>query len=103
MYAVDFSKIKEDELELYPPEFASLYSAYKSSGQKWQEIPSSISFCLKADETTSLYSIPPWASTLPMLHDIETIKELQETATEIANYKVIGTGSSHGYRWGPEN
>lgn len=90
MYAVDFSKIKEDELELYPPEFTSLYNAYKSSGQKWQEIPSSISFCLKADETTSLYSIPPWASTLPMLHDIETFKELQETATEIANYKVIG-------------
>ena len=90
MYAVDFSKIKEDELEMYPPEFTSLYNTYKSSGQKWQEIPSSISFCLKADETTSLYSIPPWASTLPMLHDIETFKELQETATEIANYKVIG-------------
>ena len=90
MYAVDFSKIKKEELELYPPEFTSLYDIYKNSGQKWQEIPSTISFCLKADETTNLYSIPPWASTLPMLHDIETFKDLQETATEIANYKVIG-------------
>lgn len=90
MYAVDFSKIKEEELILYPPEFTTLWNAYKSTGQKWQEIPDSISFCLKADETTSTYSVPPWASTLPMLYDIETFKSLQETASEIANYKIIG-------------
>lgn len=90
MYAVDFSKIKENELELYPPEFTTLFNTYRSTGQKWHEIPSSISFCLKADETTHLYSLPPWASTLPMLYDIETFKSLQETASEISNYKVIG-------------
>lgn len=89
-YAVDFSKIKESELVLYPPEFTTLWNTYKNTGDKWQEIPDSISFCLKADETTSLYSIPPFASTLPDLYDIENYKGLQETATEIANYKVIG-------------
>lgn len=89
-YAVDFSQIKESDLFLYPPEFTTLRNTYLSTGIKWQEIPESISFCLKADETTSQYSIPPWASTLPMLYDIETFKALQETKETISNYKAIG-------------
>ena len=89
MYAVDFSKIKEADLPLYPPEFTSLFNTYKSTGVKWQEIPEKISFCLKADETTVGYSQPPFAATLPMLHDIENYKALQETAAEISNYKLI--------------
>lgn len=91
MYAVDFSQIKKTELDLYPPEFTSMWNAYKAgTAPKWQEIPERISFCLKADETTTAYSIPIWAATLPQLYDIETYKALQETATEISNYKLIG-------------
>ncbi len=90
LYAVDFSKIKEEELELYPPEFTEMWNAYKNNqAPKWQEIPESISFCLKADETTTEYSIPPWASTLPMLYDIEAYKMLQETSSQISNYKLL--------------
>lgn len=89
MYAVDFSKIKEADLILYPPEFTSLWNTYRSTGIKWQEIPEKISFCLKADETTVGYSQPPFAATLPLLHDIENYKALQETATQIGNYKLI--------------
>lgn len=90
LYAIDFSQIKEADLVLYPDEIVSMWNAYKSgSAYKWQEIPESLSFCLKADETTTTYSIPPWASTLPMLYDIETFKSLQETAAEISNYKLI--------------
>lgn len=90
LYAVDFSQIREDELYQYPPEFTTLWNTYQKTGQKWQEIPDNISFCLKADETTSLYSIPPWSSAMPLLYDIETYKALQETASEIANTKMIG-------------
>lgn len=89
MYSVDMSQIKETQLNLYPPEFTVMYEAYKAGGNKYQEVPSSISFCLKADEASAGYSLPPWASTLPMLYDIETYKALQETATEIANYKLL--------------
>jgi hypothetical protein len=90
LYAVDVSQIKEAELELYPPEFTSMWNAYRNgSASKWQEVPEGISFCLKADETTTTYSIPPWASSLPMLYDIETFKSLQETASEISNYKLV--------------
>lgn len=90
LYAVDFSQIKEADLGLYPSEFTAMWNAYKNgSAPKWQEIPENISFCLKADETTTTYSIPPWASTLPMLYDIEIFKALQETASEISNYKLV--------------
>ena len=89
-YAVDMSKIAEKNLPLYPPEFTTMFRAYQSSGEKYQEVPVEITFCLKADETTPNYSIPPWASTLPMLFDLETYKALQETATKIANYKILG-------------
>lgn len=89
MYSIDMSQIRENKLMLYPPEFTTMWKAYQSTGQKWQEVPESISFCLKADETNPNYSIPPWCSTLPMLYDLETYKSLQETATKIANYKMM--------------
>lgn len=89
MYSVDMSQIQESKLILYPPEFTTMWNTYQKTGQKWQEVPESISFCLKADETTATYSIPPWCSTLPMLYDLETYKALQETATKIANYKML--------------
>lgn len=89
-YSVDMSKIQEKKLPLYPPEFTTMWKAYQAGGQKYQEVPLDITFCLKADETVMNYCIPPWASTLPMLYDIETYKSLQETATKIANYKILG-------------
>ncbi len=88
-YAVDMSKISEKMLPMYPPEFATMYNAYQTGGNKYQEVPESISFCLKADETNNNYSLPPYASALPMLYDIETYKALQETSTEIGNYKLL--------------
>lgn len=89
-YCVDMTKIPEKKLSLYPPEFTTMWNTYQSTGEKYQEVPLNITFCLKADETTLTYSIPPWSSTLPMLYDIETYKALQETATKIANYKILG-------------
>lgn len=88
-YSVDMSKIQESKLILYPPEFTTMYNTYRSGGQKWQEVPDNISFCLKADETNPNYSVPPWCSTLPMLYDLETYKALQETATKLSNYKML--------------
>lgn len=88
-YVVDMSQIRENKLTLYPPEFTTMYNTYQKTGEKYQEVPDSISFCLKADDTTTGYSIPPFAATLPMLYDIETYKSLQVTASAIANYKMI--------------
>lgn len=89
IYSVDMSKIKEEELYRYPKEFEAMYRRYKEDGIKWQEVPSKICFCFKADETAIEYSLPPWASTMPLILDVENYKGLQETASEIANYKLL--------------
>ncbi|MEG1562312.1 MAG: hypothetical protein RR365_01045 [Bacteroides sp.] len=88
LYSVDMSKIKKEDLVKYPPEFAAMYEESRVSNQNRQEVPSEISFCLKADETTQ-YSVPPFASALPSIYDLETYRELAEISTEIDNYKLL--------------
>lgn len=88
LYAVDMSKIKEDELNMYPKEFTKMWNAYQTTGNKWQEVPEKISFCIKANEGLS-YCVPPFASVLPSIYDLEAYKELAKTADEIANYKMV--------------
>ena len=88
-YEVDMSKIDENELTFYPPSFTTMWKQYQSSGDKYQEVPPETSFCLKADETESGYSIPPFISVVPLLYAIENYKELQQTGSEIENYKLI--------------
>jgi len=88
MYSVNMSKIKDTDLNKYPPEFTVMKNAAKTTKQEWQEVPSSISFCLKADETVA-YPIPPFVSVLPSIYDLETYKALAETATEMSIYKLL--------------
>lgn len=88
MYSVDMSKIKEEDLEKYPPEFTTMWNTYKSTGQVLQEVPSKISFCLKGDEATT-YPNPPLSGILPEIYDLYTYKGLAEVAKDIENYKLI--------------
>lgn len=88
IYAVDFSQIKEANLPKYPPEFTTLWNTYKSTGQKKQEIPSDMSFCLKADETID-YPFPPFAGLLPSIYDLANMQDLATVATELDNYKLL--------------
>ena len=88
MYAVDMSKIKEENLGMYPPEFKTMWDEYRSTGQKWQEVPEKISFCVKANENLS-YTVPPFAGVLPAIYDLENYKELAKVATELSNYKLL--------------
>lgn len=87
-FSFDFSRIKESQLYLYPPEFSTLYQKYKNGGDKEQEIPSSISFVYKPDETT-LYCVPPFISLAPDVFNLENTREILSTATELDNYKLL--------------
>lgn len=89
IYSVNMSKIKESDLDRFPPAFTNMYNQYIETGEKWQEVPSKICFCFKADETTIEYSLPPWVSTISAILDVENYKALQETASEISNYKLL--------------
>lgn len=89
LYSVDMSQIKKENLDCYPPEFATMYSAYESTGQKWQPVDASISVCVKADPSTPEYSLPPFCAVLPQLYVINDTQALQEASDELDNYKLL--------------
>lgn len=88
LYNVDMTKIAS-KLEFYPPQFTEMYTNYLETGEKWQEVPPEISFCIKADETIIDYNIPLFAAVMPSLYTIANTESLQETATELKNYKML--------------
>lgn len=89
-FKYDMSKIQEKDLETYyPPEFQQMYQNYKKTGISYQPVPPEISVCVKADPTIIEYSIPPFAGTFPSLYQLENIKTLNETSSELSNYKLM--------------
>ena len=88
LYKVDMTKIAS-KLEYYPAEFTEMYSNYLKTGDQWQEVPLEISVCIKADDSLVDYTIPPFASVMPSLYTIANTESLQETATELKNYKML--------------
>ncbi len=88
LYAVDMSKL-QGKLEYYPSVFTDMYSAYLATGEKYQEVPPDVSVCVKADETLVDFAVPPFAAVMPSLYTIANMESLQETASELRNYKMI--------------
>lgn len=89
-FAYNMNSVQESELDvLYPPEFRTMYNEAQKTGHNWQEVPDAISFCLKADDSVNDYTIPLFSAVMPMLLDIENYKQLQETQSELQNYKVL--------------
>ena len=88
LYEVDMTKISRN-LEFYPQVFTDMYLKYVETRERWQEVPIDISVCIKADETIPDYSIPPFAGVIPSLYTIANEEALQETASELRNYKML--------------
>jgi hypothetical protein len=90
-FQFDFSFFdsNKEKLELYAPEFKSLYSQYqKDRNKKWLELNSEKTICIKINEDLE-YCIPPFAGVFEYLFDIEDYKSLQKARTEIDNYKLL--------------
>lgn len=88
LYKVDMTKISS-KLEFYPAEFTKMYNNYLVTGDQWQEVPIEMSVCIKADSSLVDYTIPPFAAVMPSLYTIANTESLQETATELKNYKML--------------
>lgn len=88
-YSVDMSLIGEEKMELYHPAFAKMYQSYKKTGKKWQDVPSEISVCIKADPSTIRYTVPTFSATMPSLYTVSNAEELQEMSDEVKNYKMV--------------
>jgi len=89
LFSFNMSKLDESKLVYYPPQFESMWRDYQSSGLSWQPVPADIAVCLKADPSVPDYSIPIFAATMPKLYTIANAESLQETASELSNYKMI--------------
>ena len=89
LFSVDMSQIKKENLDCYPPEFATMYAAYERDGSKWQPVDPSIAVCVKADPSTPEYSLPPFCGVLPQLYVINDTQALQEASEELDNYKLL--------------
>lgn len=77
--------------QIIPDFFYKGYQAYKTSGWKnrWQEIPSDKSICIKLNEDLE-YCLPPFASIYGDIDDIEDYKKLSKVAEEQNNYRMVG-------------
>lgn len=88
LYKVDMTKIAS-KLEYYPAQFTEMYLNYMKTGDQWQEVPLEISVCIKADDSIVDFTIPPFAAVMPSSYTIANTEALQETATELKNYKML--------------
>ena len=88
LYSVNMSRL-QGKLEFYPPEFTDMYAEYLATGERYQEVPSNISVCVKGDPTILDFSVPLFAAVMPSLYTIANTESLQETATELKNYKMM--------------
>lgn len=88
LYKVDMTKIAS-RLEFYPAVFTTMYNNYRASGEQWQEVPIEVSVCIKADSSLLDCCLPPFAAVMPSLYTIANTESLQETATELKNYKML--------------
>lgn len=89
-FTYDMSKVKEADLDTYyPPEFTNMFREYQSSGNQYQIVPAEIAVCLKGDPTEPALSIPLFAGLLPSLFTLKNIEALDETSTELSNYKLL--------------
>lgn len=79
----------KERLPNFPPEFATMYNAYKTNTKlKWQELPSENSVCLKVNEQ-SYVPVPPFVSLFSALADIEDYRAISKDASEVNNYKAL--------------
>lgn len=78
-------------LPMYPPEFQTKYNAYRKNITKmrWQELDAPTSFAIKANDDIPNYSLPPFVGILREIYDIEDLKALRLTRTELENYALL--------------
>ena len=89
-FKYDVSQIKQEDVETYyPPAFGDMYQDYVRTGEKYQLVPPEVAVCFKADPSIVEYSIPVFSGTMPTLFEIENVKSLVESATELSNYKLL--------------
>lgn len=77
-------------IDYFPAEFKLKYEQFKKSRMnKWIELDSPTSFCIKCNKDILDYAMPPFAALLREIYDIEDYKGLKQARTALENYAMI--------------
>lgn len=89
-FAFDFTYFDAfpNRLYMFPEEFQVLRKQYEKDGQRFKELSSQNTICIKINEDIE-YVIPPFVGIFPTLLDIQDFKDLEMQRTEIGNYKIL--------------
>lgn len=91
-YAFNFSffdqPANKDKLKTYPDEFKQKYNIYKNTKEKWQELSSENTICIKINEEIE-YPIPPFNVVFESIFDIDEYKKLKKAKTQMDNYMIL--------------
>lgn len=98
-FAFDFSYFdsRKEKLVEFGEEFQTKYVKFKGdkdrgiigdSNKRWQELSSDNTICIKVNEDLD-YLIPPFASLLEAIYDLQDYKMLKRVKSQNDNYKVL--------------
>jgi hypothetical protein len=77
-----------EKLNSYPEEFNRKYATYKQTKEKWQELDSDNTICIKINED-SVTPIPPFSGVFEELFDIGEYKYLRKAKERMGIFKVL--------------
>ena len=91
-YQFDFSFFEKypKKLKMYGEEFELKYALYKKDPKKykWQDLDYKRAFALKLNNDVD-FVMPPFCSLVPLIYDIEDVKQLDRSKKEMDNYKLL--------------
>lgn len=77
-------------LDYYPDEFRIKYEQYKKDRtNRWIELDSPTSFCIKCNNDILEYAIPPFIGLLRDIYDLEDYKAMKLAKTALENYAML--------------
>lgn len=85
-----FNGTNEFYLDTFDPVFKKMYTAYNNgSAERWQELPSERTICLKVNEENLDYPIPPFSGIFDSLISLSDLQQIQDAKDELSAYKLI--------------
>lgn len=86
-FAFDFSYFDsyKEELELFPKEFQQKYNTYKSTKERWIELDSNKTICLKVN-SDFLYCLPPFSTMFQAIVDLDEYKAIKKARAKNDNF-----------------
>lgn len=91
-FAFDFSYFDKTEnknkLDSYPDEFNEKYRQFKTTKNKWIELDSKNTVCIKVNEEIE-YPIPPFNIVFESIFDLDEYKRLKKAKVKMDNYMIL--------------